>query len=113
MHQKYDMSGNLFSTYKNNKSVTIMPSNFNGCFDINKKELELKDILQGNNITNDDSYDTYRDYTCCCCKRKCFITILERDFFTLISKISQKILDNFYFANDFRNFYSRYEENIS
>lgn len=76
MHQKYDMSGNLFSTYKNNKSVTIMPSNFNGCFDINRKELELKDILQGNNITNDDSYDTYRDYTCCCCKRKCFITIL-------------------------------------
>ena len=93
MHQKYDTSGNLFSNYKNNKSVTIIPTHFGGCFDINKKELQLKDILQGNNITSDNSYDTYDDYYCCC-RRKCMIfsTILFLIFGVTLSIIFSIVL---------------------
>ena len=71
MHQKYDISGNIFSLQKNYKSTTIIPTHFNGCFDMNKKDLELKTILEGTGINNDET-----NYKCFCCKKKIILIIL-------------------------------------
>tara|TARA_B100000927_G_C16475422_1_gene473206 strand:- start:5814 stop:7298 length:1485 start_codon:yes stop_codon:yes gene_type:complete len=71
MHQKYDVSGNIFSLQKNYKSTKIIPTHFNGCFDMNKKDLELKTILQGTVINNNEM-----EYKYLCCKKKLILIIL-------------------------------------
>ena len=77
MYQKYDMSGNIFSVPENKKPSKIIPNRVSGCFKLKNRELEIKKLFEEmieDDSKNADSYEQYRDYSCCY-KTKCLLII--------------------------------------
>ena len=73
MHQKYDVSGNIFKfqpVITKRKAVTTP-----GCLKFSSDEEELKSLLADIDSSNETTYDAYQDYSCCC-KSKCLIITL-------------------------------------
>ena len=75
MYQKYhsDASGNIF------QFAPVIPKKkgiaHHGCFKLNSEEEELKSIIAEIDSGQEDVYDNYQDYSCCC-KTKCLIITL-------------------------------------
>lgn len=90
MVQKYDMSGNIFSVPSKKKLNTIIPARVSGCFNLKKNEFELQQLFKqiNENESENNSYELYKDYSCCC-KTKCLLISLIASiiiaFITLIS----------------------------
>lgn len=73
MHQKYDISGNIFEfepvVVKKNSITSV------GCLNFNAHEEELKAMLADIDSGNEVIYDSYQDYSCCC-RSKCLVITL-------------------------------------
>ena len=73
MHQKYDVSGNIFKfqpVVMNKKG-----SASHGCLKLSTEEEELRSMIADIDSSNETAYDNYQDYSCCC-KTKCLIITL-------------------------------------
>ena len=73
MHQKYDISGNIFKfqpVITKRKAATTP-----GCLKFSTDEDELKSLLADIDSSNETTYDAYQDYSCCC-RSKCLIITL-------------------------------------
>jgi len=73
MHQKYDVSGNIFKfepVVVNKKGGTS-----HGCLKLTAEEEELHAMISDIDSGHEEAYDTYQDYSCCC-RTKCLIITL-------------------------------------